>query len=139
MTQQEKSTFQRWYDENRQRLSEIRKARYHTDPEYRAKVIQHARDSRARRAPRPQAMGDHSIRLPDLLATLSISPWQYQEWRKRDYFPEPRRFGREVRFTPRQQVLIGNIAKCVAGKRKLTRQDQVVLQSAVSMAFANWS
>lgn len=41
--------FKKWYGKNSKKLSEERKARYHSDPEYREQAIQRAREYRATR------------------------------------------------------------------------------------------
>lgn len=42
-------TFKEWYSNNKEALNAKRKHRYHTDPDYRAKVIEQNRKSREKR------------------------------------------------------------------------------------------
>ncbi|QHJ74567.1 hypothetical protein VH22019_00003 [Vibrio phage VH2_2019] len=63
-----KEGFKKWYDENKGSLSQRRKTRYETDPEYRAKVKERARQSAAKK--RAETRGVLTRKLGDQVFTV---------------------------------------------------------------------
>lgn len=57
-------TFKDWYSRNKDKLSESRKARYHSDPEYRAKVLTANQKRRKEKSPTVQGQRQVKIRKP---------------------------------------------------------------------------
>jgi hypothetical protein len=98
-----------WYQENKQRLSEERKRRYAEDPEYRKQALKAS--ERQRRGERtPPIPPDAPISFAEAAKRTGIGVSTLHEWRRKKYFPDPKRHnGRRLWFTENQVQLLKNL------------------------------
>lgn len=139
MPTKSKEAFKRWYEQNKEKLAARRKERYYSDPEYRRKAIENSRSFRSTRSRRVQPLGGYVVSLPAMLETLDITVWQFREWRVKNYFPEPSKFGREIWFTENQRSLLAVLTNFLSGRRRLSKSEKEELAGLVSMIYANWN
>lgn len=103
--------FGSWYQKNKKSLSDKRKERYKSDPEYRAKAI----ENRKRQIERTPKMRDlkpemYTVSFSMAAEAMEVSLWKLRNWREQDYIPEPHRHGRELWFTNQQLLLMKDLA-----------------------------
>jgi hypothetical protein len=117
-----KSSYQKWYEKNKQRLSEERKKLYAENPEYREQRREDSRKyRRGERSPLvPLVPADAPISFAETVVRLDIKPSTLREWRRMKYFPEPKRHNRAPWFTENQVMLLGKLKECLQkyGKRR---------------------
>jgi hypothetical protein len=103
-----KTSYLRWYEQNKQRLSEERKKKYSEDAEYRQRVIGASKRRRSgEQTPTlPPVPPDAPISLAVAADRLGIGRSTLREWRAKKYFPEPKRHNRGLWFTEKQVELL---------------------------------
>jgi hypothetical protein len=131
-------TFTDWYNENRTRLSEVRKARYRSDPEYRQRAVQRAAEYRARtRTEKPPIDG---LTSGQVCEHLGISSWTLHRWAAAGYYPPPGRVDGRLVFTLTQLKLL-ELIKAFFEKypRRAASKHKDELASVVDVVHHNWS
>jgi hypothetical protein len=132
-----KKTFSSWYAENRERLSERRKAEYAADPAKRQRQQEYQREYRTRTGQTaPQFEG---LTRADLCDSLEITPWTLNSWRQKGFYPDPKKIGGRVAFSEQQMNLIGLLADFHrhTGPR-LSAAQKANLNNIVAVVHANW-
>src|SRR6266851_8456252 len=91
-----KSSYQAWYEQNKQRLAAQRKKLYAENPEYRQKAIEASRRRRSgnQTPPAPPVPPEGLISFEKAADRLGVGTSTLREWRRMKYFPEPTRYNR---------------------------------------------
>lgn len=98
--------YKTWYANNKEKLSQRRKQRYQTDPVYRQRQIDNARNVRQNRT-KPQLPG---VAASEVCELLEITPWLLNNWTNRQWLPAGSRYGRTLRYSEQQVGLIKLLA-----------------------------
>lgn len=109
-----KKSFKDWYADNKADLSAKRKARYHSDPEYRAKVKESALEAR-RKNPRVSTAGKSLFkqykgqqirvyRVGDVSALIGRKEQVIRQWERNGWIPKPIIGGVTHRYYTEDQV-----------------------------------
>src|SRR5262249_12071371 len=103
-----KSSFQRWYQQNKARLSEKRKKQYRENAEYRERQVEETRKRRSgvQPPPTPPVPPDAPISLAQAAELVGVGISTLREWRRKNLFPEPKRHNRGLWFTEKQVELL---------------------------------
>ncbi|KVR21629.1 hypothetical protein WK13_34390 [Burkholderia ubonensis] len=134
------SRFSRWYDKNKDKLAEKRRNRYHTDPDYRQKIIdQNRAQKQAKRAERPELDPKYTKTMAEVATAMDVSVWSLREWRKKGYYPEPYEHSNKLYFTDKQVLLLKELAKffTVYGKR-VSAVTRAPLDDLIAAIAKNW-
>jgi hypothetical protein len=128
--------YQEWYENNKKRLSSKKKDRYHSDPEYRAKVIERSREQRAAaREKRKAVVDEYAFTILDVAAQLGVTVWVVRDWRRKGYFPEPKLRGGKLLFTQNQ---IGVLMHLVEFFKNNDASNVSGLEDVKILVSANW-
>lgn len=127
-----------WYTKNRARISQERKDRYATDPEYRANIIKRSAESRAKNegiTPPPGYMYTYA----DVCKLMGVSVWKMRGWREKNWFPEPNGKDGRLWFTTHQLELLDKLNKFLQdnGSRHSESQKDK-LSDLVNLIYSNW-
>lgn len=96
------STFQKWYQNHKSEFNEDRRKRYHSDPEYRQRVIDYAKISRERAKLRPKPPKKlWSISEAAEKAGTTTAAIRY--WEEKKFIPKPET-GQQVRKYNKHQI-----------------------------------
>jgi hypothetical protein len=133
--------FAKWWanPENRKALSEKRKERYATDPEYRQRVLdaRHAQQQKARvLSPLNPAF---TTTLSEAATELGITVWKLRHWRDQSWFPEPHSHGKFLYLTDNQVELLGSLKEFLDQYPRLPARAKEELQDLVGLVYANWN
>lgn len=133
------NSFKKWYSKNKEALAEKRRERYRNDPVYRAKALAN-RKKQVERTPKMKDMlpDEYVYSMPTLAEHLDISVWKLREWRRRGFFPEPFKHGREIYFTQAQANLLGELDKFLVSKSGRVSDDDMELQEMIGYVVVNW-
>jgi hypothetical protein len=136
--QKTESVFRKWYEKNRERLSEKRKKLYAEDPEYRQRLLEASR-KRTRLEPPPTNPPGAPISSAQAAERTGISISTLREWRKKKLFPEPKYYRRTLWFSEKQVLLLTTLKQFfgVYGKRRGNTK-QVLLKGVIASISANW-
>lgn len=120
--------FKEWYKENRSKLSEARKTKYHTDDEYRQQAIQRARTYRRNKPCEIKPHTNLSINgvmtpvftVGSLALHLSVSDTAIKGWERKNLIPTtPYKTKGGIRlFTERQMDVIKDELSKRGGRAK---------------------
>ena len=141
------SRFQRWYNKNKHALNAKRQHKYHTDPAYRAKILEHQRAQRAAKAAQRQykktpfgqvtraySIGEASQIINRRVQTLT-------QWEKKGVIPPPI-FGTAHRFyTLHQVMLLRELVSLVTNaspQRISNREIEAEIAKQRAKIFAHW-
>jgi MerR HTH family regulatory protein len=103
-----KSSYQKWYEQNKQELSQKRKQRYSEDAEYRQRAVEGSR--RYRRGERtPPTPADAPISFTEAAERIGIGTSTLRDWRRKELFPEPVHHTWGLWFTENQVSLLTRI------------------------------
>jgi len=128
--------FSKWYEKNKEKLAEKRAARYHSDPEYRAKSIEQSR-SRRKAAEEPLCPEGYAYNFQQLAEHLDMSIWTLRDWRRKNFFPEPYMHrGRQWFKEDQAQWLMQMRGLLQRGAP--TKERSVQLQDLVELIYSNW-
>ena len=130
-------SFAQWYEKNKARLSEKRAKRYREDPVYRAAALKRGRAQRKKK-PTPVTDG-YTVSIQDAAHDVGVTVWTLREWRKKNYFPEPKHRDGRLWFTAAQVAALMKLEAFfhVHGSR-VTAAKKPLLDDVVSLVFANW-
>jgi len=108
LTFEKKSAYEKWYQKNKQRLSDKRKKQYAENAEYRQRALEASRRYRSgERTPRVPA--NAPISLAQAAERLDVGASTLREWRRMKYFPEPKHHNRALWFTEKQVSLLKSL------------------------------
>jgi MerR HTH family regulatory protein len=129
----------KWYEENRQRLSEKRKGRYAEDLEYRQRALEASRKYRRGEQTLP-IPPDAPISFAEASKRVGVSTSTLHAWRRKKFFPEPTHYNHRLWFTENQVLLLGELKEFfrVYGKRtsKFRHDQQKLLVASIA---AKWN
>jgi MerR HTH family regulatory protein len=137
-----KSTYQKWYQQNQPRLSEKRKKQYAENPEYRQKVIEASRRRRSgdQTPPAPPVPPDGLISFEKAADRLGVGTSTLREWRRKKYFPEPKRHNRAPWLTENQVTLLAKLKECLrVNKMRPASIKLARLKEVRAFIAANWN
>jgi hypothetical protein len=130
------SAFAKWYAKNKERLSDKRKKRYAEDPEYRQRALENSRRRRRGESSLP-TLPEGLISFTEAAERIGVGLSTLHEWRREEYFPEPKQHNGCLWFSQKQVLLLKDLKDRVYGKRrwymKLDRFKEVI-----KYTFANW-
>ena len=132
------SLFRKWYQKNKQRLSDERKKRYAQDPEYRQRQLESSKRYRRGERGLPKPPGA-PISFAQAAELTGIGVSTLHEWRRKKLFPEPKHHNRGLWFSEKQVGLLKNLKEFfrVYGKRHWDgKRDR--LKEVVASICANW-
>jgi predicted DNA-binding transcriptional regulator AlpA len=138
LTSKKKSTFRNWYAKNKHRLSQERKQRYAQDPEYRQRALEASRRRRRGESTlrtRPEGF----ISFSEAKERIGVSLSALYEWKKREYFPEPKVHSGRFWFSEKQVLLLTKLKEVIRvyGKRR-GKVKQHQLKEMVTLIGASW-
>jgi hypothetical protein len=113
------STFGKWYEKHKQRLSEKRKKLYAEDPEYRQRQLESSRQRRRGERTLPKPPGA-PISFAQAAERAGIGVSTLHEWRRKKCFPEPKQHNRGLWFSEKQVLLLKNLKEFFRGEWKKT-------------------
>lgn len=132
--------FHKWYDQKKDALSEARKKRYKTDPEYRKKCIANARRYRQRKAEERQDIPpQYKYSSRDAADAVGVTTNDLRAWRLRDHYPTPMTvLGRQY-FTETQVALLQRLNNFLTqhGPR-IKQEDRPAFEDLKALIAANW-
>ena len=130
--------FSEWYQKNKDRLSALRKSRYHTDPVYREKAQKAAAERRTRlKVAQPEISG---MTIDEVCSHLDISSWTLNKWRSLGYYPSPVKVSGRPVFTSEQVELLNLIKQFfVSYPRRSAGANKAKLDQLVEVVQHNWS
>jgi hypothetical protein len=126
--------FKDWYQKNKGSLATKRKAKYQTNPDYRAKRL--ASSYRQRERSRKVLPAGCEVNFSTAAKRLDITFFMLREWSKRKYFPEPVKYAGRMWFTENQVLLMEKLAQFF--NQNGSRTKNVELSFIVDWIFANW-
>lgn len=136
-------TFRRWYEKNKEEFNGVRKERYHTDPEYRQKVIEYARISRQRAKQRPKPPKKF-LSISETAEKATTTPTAIRYWESKGFIPRPDT-GKVRRYTTHESDLVlfffGELARLhgLFQTKELTHaQYDAELDAVVSNVRKSW-
>lgn len=135
----EKTAYQRWYEKNKDKLSEKRKKRYREDPEYRQGYLDRkAKQTEALRAEPVDPKYTHNF--TEAAEALGVTLWTLRSWRSKDLIPEPHVHNKGLYFTTAQVGLLTRLRDFYkkVGKPVLTEAEQNEVEQISDLIRANW-
>jgi len=135
-----KSRFRKWYEPNRERLSQKRKKRYAEDPEYRQRALEASKRYRGGERTLPKPPGA-PISFAQAAELTGIGVSTLHEWRRKKCFPEPKKHhNRSLWFSEKQVGLLKNLKEFfrVYGKRRWNMTLDRLKKEVVASISANW-
>ena len=119
-------------------LSDKRKEKYATNPEYRKKCLERNRKQNQAKVP---PVNGYTIDIESAAEQIGVSVWVLRDWRKKGYFPDPVSRSGKLWFTEHQITLLQKLQKswnqiaftyCNTQKRKTRREE------LCSIIYSNW-
>lgn len=130
--------YSRWYERNKEALSEKRKKRYREDPEYRAACL--ARKALQTKEQTSEPVPEQYVmNLTDTAEALDVSLWKLRSWREKGYYPEPYTHARGVYFTTAQFNAVASLRDFFDENAGVMTEDvSLKLQGLTDLIRANW-
>lgn len=132
-----KFSYKAWYQANKTRLSQKKAKLYAEDASYREAQLE--RSNKNRKKPAAPDLGPYTVAFKDAADQLGVTIWQLREWRRKDYFPEPKMIGNRMYLTPEQVGWLGQLGQFfhVNGPRaSVTAKEE--LSNLIALVYANW-
>lgn len=105
---EQKTPFQRWYSRNKEQFNARRMARYHSDPEYRSRVLGHVKTSRIKQE---EARVDRdSLTIVEAAIEIGRTPQTIRKWEQDGMIPAVVDKGLHRRYTKHQVELMKELA-----------------------------
>ena len=95
--------YRQWYEKNKKTLSDKRKEKYVTNPEYRKKCLERNRKQNQAKVP---PVNGYTIDIESAAEQIGVSVWVLRDWRKKGYFPDPVSRSGKLWFTEHQITLL---------------------------------
>lgn len=130
-------SWDKWYENNKARLAEKKKKRYLEDKEYRDAALKRSSEQRKKVAEvDPEG---YVISLSNAADILEVTIWTLREWRRKNYFPEPRQRSGRFWFNESQVHLLFQLRNFFAKNGVRTSEgDKESLEQLVALVYANW-
>lgn len=129
-----KFTFKSWYKENKEKLSESRKQKYLTDPEYRAKLKEQAKKYRVSKPKQPRKKSS-KMTIPMLCELAGCSPHTYRKYCQQGWIPVPKV---KVLFNETHVKLLDNLASAARDTIYLRKNRDRELQPFIDALQKGW-
>lgn len=127
-----------WYAKNKQRLSEKRAKRYAEDAGYREAALKRSRAQRKKKVVTFPADG-YTVSFAHMADQLGVTTWVLREWRRKNYFPEPRHRDHRLWFTPDQAMLLRRLKTFFDDHGvRVSESKREALTSVTALVYANW-
>lgn len=135
MTESRKASWSKWYENNKSKHNEARKARYHADPEVRIKAINRQKSYRERNA------GQHDkshvrvvagkkrevFRIGEASSQVGRDEQTLRKWEKQGLVPAPTVVSKHRYYTQNQINLMRELAELIDKLRYPTGQEALDL------------
>jgi MerR HTH family regulatory protein len=115
---QKQSSFSRWYQQNKERLSQRRKQRYAQDSEYRQRAVEGSRRRRRGESNSTTPPNDVPISFGQAAERIGVSGSTLHSWRRQKLFPEPKHHNGRLWFGEQQIALLRDLKEKVHGRRR---------------------
>jgi len=139
-----KSSYQKWYEQHKQELSEDRKNRYREDPEYRQRRIEASRNYRKGELRPPVPAGLLSVK--ETAERIGVGMSTLRGWRRMHLsnngklLPEPQVFKGRPFFTEKQIEALRSLKDFFKKYRmRSPKISQPILAQLSAFIFANWN
>jgi hypothetical protein len=138
--EQDKATaYAKWYDANKEKLAEKRKARYASDPEYRKKAYENRKVQLAKNRVSHELPVQYTTTFSEAAKELDVSIWKFRHWRAHSYFPEPYQYGKSLYFTDHQIDQLQQLSDFLAHYPRLPASAKEPLAELVALIYSNWN
>lgn len=138
---QAKTYFRKWYGAKKDAISEARKTKYHTDPEYRAKALANARKQRQARndKTRPEALRTFKYSAREAADLIGCTTNELRAWRVRDYYPTPFYWAGRTYYSEMQVQLMQKLqAFLEANGPRIKQDDREAFEDLKTLIATNW-
>jgi hypothetical protein len=130
--------YKKWYDDNKQKLLDKRKKRYHEDATFREKQLDRSR--KQREAKTEPVKDGYVVPFSTAADHIGVTIWTLREWRKKDYFPEPKHRNRRLWFTDNQVLWLEKLQHFfIENGFRVSERKLKPLQELVGLIYANWN
>jgi hypothetical protein len=131
-------SYPNWYQQNKERLSAKKKALYANDPAYKAAAL--ARSASRRGKQPPVDLGEYTVSFKDAATQVGVTIWSLREWRRKNYFPEPKHQVGKLYFSQAQVGLLTMLEAWFGlNGRRPSAAKRASLEDFVCMVHANWN
>ena len=130
-----KFSFKSWYEGNKEKLSEIRKQRYQTDPEYRAKLKEQAKTYRANKPKVPRKKST-KMTIPMLCDAAECSVHTYRKYCQQKWIPIS---DEKFLFTEKHVQLLKALCAAARDSKYLRTSRQEHLEPFIKALQAGWN
>ena len=132
------STFGKWYEKHKQRLSEKRKKQYAEDPEYRQRQLESSKRYRRGERTLPTPPGA-PISFAQAAERTGRGVSTLHEWRRKKLFPEPKHHNRGLWFSEKQVLLLKKLKEFFRANGRKPRHIKLErLKAVVASVCADW-
>lgn len=149
MSDTNSKSFRKWYDKNGEGYNVRRKQRYHSDPEYREKVIARQREAR-KNNPRPSTASDKHyrvvagaqvevFRIGYVVEAISRSEKTIRTWEAEGLIPPPTIEGKHRYYTQGQVLLLKEFSELMDQVRYDKALREFAIHKKSHEVHAKWS
>lgn len=142
-------SFSKWYETNKDGFNVRRKQKYHSDPEYREKVIQRQREAR-KKNPRPSTASDKHyrtingdqvevFRIGHVVEAISRSEKTIRTWESEGLIPAPSIEGKHRYYTQEQVSLLKEFSELMEQVRYDKALREFAIQKKSGEIHEKWS
>jgi MerR-like DNA binding protein len=132
------SPYSKWYEKNKEWLSQGRKQRYAQDAAYRQRALEASR-KRRRGESTTTTLLQGLISVAEAAERIGIGVSTLHEWRRKGYFLEPKHYAGRLWFSQQHLLQLGKLKEFlrVYGRRPWSvKRDR--LKELVAAISANW-
>jgi len=112
------SSFRKWYQQNKERLSQERKQRYAQDSEYRQRAVEASRRRRRGESIPTMPPSVAPISLKEAAERIGVGVSTLSSWRTKQYFPAPTLHSGRLWFAERQVCLLRDLKEKMHGRHR---------------------
>lgn len=132
---EKETAFQRWYRKNKDDFNQKRKERYHSDPDYRARMKAQSRRVAKESATLPNGV----VSIGDAAKVIGREPYTIKNWEKSELIPEAVRMGRGRVYTQRQVYLMRALAAFLNANHHLQSGFKEGLSEVRAEIWSKWN
>lgn len=145
-TAKARQSWSRWYEKNAASHNEKRKAKYHSDPEYRQKVLESRKEAR-RNAPKPEVIEHFKVikgkkvqvvRVGEASEHINRDPQVIRIWEREGKIPRPTVPGAHRYYTMGQLALLKEFADLMTEVRYSRLEREAAVKAKSAELFAQW-
>ena len=130
-----KFSFKSWYEGNKEKLSESRKIKYQTDPDYRAKLKEQAKSYRASKPKVPRKKST-KMTIPKLCEAAECSVHTYRKYCQQKWIPITEE---KFLFTEKHVKLLAALCAAARDSKYLRTSRQEHLEPFIKALQAGWN